>query len=75
MFVLFGLTSRRKTVESGQFHCPNEGASRPFRHEQARRWFTLFFIPLIPLGTQGEWVSCRSCGATYPPDVLAGSTG
>lgn len=71
MFVIFGIKSRKKTIEQGRFHCPNEGGTRPFRHQQARRWFSLFFIPLIPLGKQGEWVQCLSCGATYGPDVLA----
>lgn len=71
MFFILGMTSRHRTVESGRFTCPNEGQSRPFQHEQARRWFTLFFIPLIPLGKQSEWVRCQSCGATYGPDVLS----
>jgi hypothetical protein len=70
MFFVFGVTSRHKTVDSGRFRCPNEDRTTPFRHEEARRWFTLFFIPLIPLGRQGEWVRCQSCGATYGPDVL-----
>lgn len=71
MFFILGMTSRRKTVESGRFTCPNEGQPRPFHHEEARRWFTLFFIPVIPLGRQGEWVQCGGCGATYGPEVLA----
>lgn len=71
MFFILGTKSRTKTLESGRFHCPNEGGDRPFRHQQTRRWFTVFFVPLIPLGKQGEWVRCQSCGATYGPDVLA----
>ena len=70
MLFILGLKTRRKTVESGQFRCPNEGGRRRYRHLRARRWFTLFFLPIIPLGKQGEWVQCRSCGATYGPDVL-----
>lgn len=70
MFFIVGMKSRRKTIESGRFRCPNEGADRPFLHEQTRRWFTAFFVPLIPLDKQGEWVRCQSCGATYAPDVL-----
>ncbi len=70
MFFLFGLTSRRSTVDTGEFHCPNEGATRSYRHTRALRWFTLFFIPVLPLNTQGESVRCQGCGATYGPDVL-----
>lgn len=70
MFVLFGLKTRQKAVDRGRFHCPNEGATRPYQHVQARRWFTLFFLPVLPLDRQGEAVRCQSCGATYGPDVL-----
>lgn len=70
MFFIFGLTTRRKAVDTGRFRCPNEGATRPYRRLRARRWFTLFFIPLIPLDRQGEWVQCQGCGATYGADVL-----
>jgi uncharacterized membrane protein YebE (DUF533 family) len=37
---------------------------------QARRWFTFFFIPLIPLKVLGEYIECASCRATYEPRVL-----
>lgn len=69
LFFILGMTSRRSTIDSGRFHCPNEGATRQFEHVRAKRWFTLFFIPLLPLGTQGEWVRCGGCGASYGPDV------
>lgn len=72
MLILFGLRSRTSTVGSGMFGCPNERGTRPYVHERARRWFTLFFIPVIPLGTQGEWVRCEGCGASYDPSILAG---
>ena len=70
MFFIAGLTTRRTTVDSGRFHCPNEGAVRGYQRLRARRWFTLFFVPLLPLGTRGDWVRCRSCAATYDSDVL-----
>lgn len=70
MFFIAGLTTRLKALTSGEFFCPNEQGPRQYQHLQQRRWFTLFFIPLIPLGGQGEWVQCQSCGATYDPGVL-----
>lgn len=69
MFFIMGLTTRTSTTGSGEFFCPNEGGTRPYRHLRARRWVTLFFLPLIPLGQQGEWVQCQSCGTTYDPSV------
>jgi tellurite resistance protein len=35
-----------------------------------RRFFTLYFIPCIPLNLLGEYVECQSCEATYQPEVL-----
>jgi hypothetical protein len=70
MFFIAGLTSRMKSIDSGQFFCPNEQGTRHYQHLQQRRWFTLFFIPLIPLGQAGEWLQCQSCGATYDPGIL-----
>jgi hypothetical protein len=71
MFFIVGLRMRHSTVDRGTFGCPNERGDRPYDRVRARRWFTVFFLPLIPLGRGGEWVRCRSCGATYGPDVLA----
>lgn len=70
MFFILGITSRTSTVGTGLFRCPSEGADRRYHHERARRWFTLFFIPLIPLGSQSEWVRCDGCGARYGSDAL-----
>lgn len=71
MFFIVGLTTRVSTVDSGMFRCPNEGGERPYRQLRARRWLTVFFLPLVPLGTQGEEVRCDSCGARYGRDAVA----
>ena len=73
MFILFGMRSRTTSVDSGRFHCPNEGGDRPYVRLSARRWFTLFFLPVIPLGRGDEWVRCQSCGAEYDVDALSHS--
>ena len=70
MFFILGLKTRLSTIDTGMFRCPNEGGDRAYRHVRARRWFTLFFLPVIPLGTQGEWVRCQGCGTQYGPDVV-----
>lgn len=55
---------------SGQFHCPNCGGDREYKHKRARRFFTLFFLPVIPLGTVGQAVQCQSCRKRFDPAVL-----
>ena len=75
MFVIFGTRGRSHTIGSGTFFCPREGGDRPYEHKEARRWFTLFFIPLIPLDRPGDYVECTSCKSTYYTTVLEAPTG
>ncbi len=70
MLLLFGWTTRTKTLGTGSFYCRNEGGDRTYLLLQARRWFTLFFIPLIPLKVLGDLVQCSSCGVQYDSKVL-----
>lgn len=71
MFLLFGLTTRRSTRAGGDFWCPKEGTRRRYLRERSRRWFTLFFIPVLPLGQGREWERCTSCGIIAEPGVTA----
>lgn len=70
MLIIWGFKARFKAIGGGVFHCPNEGTDRNYQRVEVRRWFTLFWIPLIPLKVLGEGVRCSSCGATYEPRVL-----
>lgn len=70
MLLIFGISARYKTLGTGTFHCPHEGADREFHRRQARRWFTLFFIPVIPLRVLGEFIECTGCGSAYDEVVL-----
>lgn len=70
MLLIFGITVRYRTLAEGRFYCPHDGGDRGYRRRQARRWFSLFFIPLIPLKVLGEFIECGSCGSTYDLKVL-----
>lgn len=72
--LIFGFRIRGKTLDTGTFSCPREGGDRAYERQQLRRWFTLFFLPLIPLNVVGEAVHCTSCGGDWEPDVLARPT-
>lgn len=74
MLLIFGIRVRFSTVEQGEFFCPHCGGDRPFARRRARRWFTLFFIPLIPLGVVGEIVECSHCHTRFNEGVLATPT-
>jgi zinc-ribbon family len=61
-------------IGTGRFACPNCGGDRDYEHRTARRFFTLFFIPVIPLDKVGEVVRCQSCRVRFDPSVLAAPT-
>lgn len=42
----------------------------PVRTEAGREWFTLYFIPIFPIGSRQEVVECKACETTYQPSVL-----
>lgn len=57
--------------QPGQFHCPHCAVTQSYRHRRVRRFFHIFFIPLIPLTLAGEYVECSQCKGTYKLEVLA----
>ncbi len=63
--IIWGSRSMKKTVSTGRFHCPRCGPDKTFEEVQVNRWFTLYFIPFIPLGSRGTYVECKACGGTF----------
>ena len=69
MLLVFGFRIRLSTVASLVLFCPTCGGDRVGARRSARRWFTLFWIPLIPLNRVGEVVECETCHTRYDPAV------
>jgi hypothetical protein len=64
MFIIFGFRRRAyrlATVFANCGHCHTPAAQAVVR---VRRFFTLFFIPLIPLGSKYR-STCTMCGGAY----------
>src|SRR6266851_7060118 len=74
LLIIFGLRVFYRTIAQGTFHCRRCGGDREFRHRAGRRWFTLFFLPVIPLNAVGEHVQCSTCRTRYVTDVLSQPT-
>ena len=68
--IIFGTRGIKSTLNSGDFLCPQCDQTKPFRHRKVTKFFTLYFIPIIPLGKRGEYVECRECKGTFVPRVL-----
>lgn len=68
--IIFGTRTMSSTRGGGAFNCPRCGLSRQYRHVGVNRWFTLYFIPVIPMGSAGEYVECTSCAGTFGVEAL-----
>lgn len=71
-----GWRSFDKTLEEGRFSCENPRCkgrvepTQPYRLRRSRNWFTVLFIPIIPLNMKGVYVECRSCKSIFHAAVL-----
>jgi len=75
MLIIFGTKLRARAIAVGEFFCPNCGVDRNYVLQQIRRWFTLFFLPVVPMGkVLGDQVKCSTCGTCFRPEVLSAPT-
>lgn len=75
VLIIFGFRTRPSTVSEGTFYCPRCGADRHYVLQRFRKWFTLFFLPIFPIGaSRGEQVKCQTCGTAFRPEVLNAPT-
>src|SRR6188768_3254372 len=70
MFVVFGSRVITLTVGVGKFHCPRCASIQSFKHLKRTRFFTLYFIPVFPMGEIDQRVECGHCGTAYNSNVL-----
>jgi hypothetical protein len=70
MPIIWGLRVVYHTIATGVFFCRKCGGDRGYRRRAGRRFITLFFVPLIPLGRTGEHVQCTTCKTRYVTEVL-----
>lgn len=68
--IIFGTRGLTSVAGTGVFHCPRCGPQRTYSHKRVNRWFTLYFIPVLPIGSAGEYVECEGCAGTFGPEVL-----
>ena len=73
--IIFGTKGVTRTVGTGDFVCPACGRQAPYEHMRLRRYFTLYWIPLIPLDTVAEYVQCLNCRSKLDQKVLGPGAG
>lgn len=69
--IIFGWRTRVTVLFTGMWQCPVCHAPRVYRCVSLRRWFTLFFIPTIPLGKPTRHAECTTCGLALRPEAGA----
>ncbi|NJN14355.1 MAG: zinc-ribbon domain-containing protein [Planctomycetes bacterium] len=70
MIIFFGTRGISSRLEVGEFHCPRCGPGSPYEHKRVRRFFHLWYIPLVPVGARQEFVECGTCKGAFDPEVL-----
>lgn len=73
--LIFGWRTRSTVEAAGAFDCLFCGSSQPCMHSSRRTWFTLFFVPVIPISTVKETVVCRQCGTEFDLGQVAVRSG
>ncbi|EDP94579.1 TerB family tellurite resistance protein [Kordia algicida OT-1] len=67
MFIIFGTRGIKHTISESPVlmnSCPN-CSNGSLVNKLYRRWFTLFFIPVIPLDVVDRFYECNNCKSAY----------
>jgi len=71
MFIIFGTRALKHTIDQSPIlknSCPNCSKGNLI-HKKYRRWFTLFFIPVIPLDELDRYYECDKCNSGYQENI------
>jgi predicted RNA-binding Zn-ribbon protein involved in translation (DUF1610 family) len=71
MILIWGSRGLTSEIGRGNFYCPQcDAVNVPYRHKSVREWFTLYFIPVFPIGGKQPYVECEQCKGTFQEAVL-----
>ena len=68
--IIWGSRANRSTLGKGRFTCPRCQTAQGYEKLKLQRYFTLYFIPLFPMGASTEYVECQLCKAAFEPRIL-----
>lgn len=68
--LIFGTTSLKHVKAKGEFFCPACQDHQPYKLREPRRWFHLYWIPIIPMKSLGRYVECGTCKKTFVEEAL-----
>lgn len=68
--IIWGSRGITSIIGQHNFHCPRCDQARLGYLKQVRTYFTIYFIPLIPMMVAGRYVECTSCSGSYGEEIL-----
>ncbi len=68
--IIWGSRAKESVVGPTEFFCPRCRTEVPGEHVRVSSYFTLYFIPLFPTSTLGEYVRCDECQGEFNMSVL-----
>ena len=69
-FIIWGSRGITSRLDGGTFFCPHCNQESDYDLMQSRPFFTIFFIPIFPIGGAQQYVQCCQCQLTYQEAVL-----
>ncbi len=70
-FLIWGSRGLTSTHDHGRFYCPQcNRDNTAYTLKGVRSWFTLYFIPIFPIGSPEMYVECSRCAGTFKEAVL-----
>lgn len=69
--IVWGTTHLKSKIDEGVFNCPQCEKESPYTLKKATEYFTLYFIPIFPLGARGQFVECNICRGSYTEEILS----
>jgi len=64
MFFLIGVRTKAKPIAQVERPCTKCARNTVQTAFETKKWLTLFFVPVIPLGGATRFVKCNLCGLT-----------
>ena len=69
--IIFGLSTKDKAKSAGTHRCPACNQQAAFARLVRVRRFTLFFLPILPLGSSDTGrVVCQNCGSQFDASLI-----
>lgn len=70
MIIVWGTKWTISVVEKDYFVCPVCRTNQEYELKRARKFFTFFWIPIIPLGKESFYIDCCYCGSSFNTKLL-----